>query len=525
MKRLTYSLVVLALTLQSFFGSVAVAQEPPPPIQFSADLIACLKTALGDQYETVANGNLDLSDADNAKAEECFGKFAPAPGNQGQPPKAESLKFAPATEECLKKTLGENFRQIMISQGRAIRAQIKDCFGGRVGAGSANQLPETVRSCIEKAVGIDKAKAMFAGTPPDPDSPEAAAIGQANCFENFDHGEGRLGGPHSGPPPQMSAEALQCFKDRTGGATPEQRPKLTEEQRRSLQECFQGPGGPNGPAGSLPVAIVNCFKEVGLDLETLKKGSNLLTGDQEQKAKDCFQRNNFQGGPGGPNGGPEGGPGQGPKISDEAKKCIEGIIGSIGRQTQPTEEQRQRIGNECFKGDQKGQNGELGGLHGQGGPNGEMPPAVKSCVEKLGLTPGPNLNDDQKRQMQACIGQNGGFSGPGPGTEHNTQGQPPVNDRPQTQGGPNNNNAPEGGLGNLPPQVVNCLREKFGLSAEEAQAKASDSSFRDKFAQCNNNPGPGQPAPGAIQPPPNGGTPGDTQPNQPGLGAPPPVQY
>lgn len=468
MKRAIFS-TLLALITSPLMGfaaltpALAQTESTPPPI--SDETLACLKAGLGETvYAALKNGEQDLTDSQQDIADGCFEKNQPA-GQAPAPADPSTLKFAPATEECLKKTLGDNYKQQMASvtskeQGKSLRAKTKDCFGSKVtkqnqqGPGANGDgppgIPDNVRECIIKAVGKAQAEEIFSGDLPD--GSVADTIEQAGCFASF----GPPPAEKDGKAPQMSQESIDCFK-RVTGTTPDKRPALKKTQLEQLnKECFKGgnPGGPNGKgAPALPDNVKACFSASGLDISLLTKGPDFLTEDQKQKVGSCFQKNNFQpnGGPNGPgNPGNPGPGGQPPNMSDEARKCIEGIAGgSLEKQPNLSEEQRRRIGQECFKG-QGGPGGPgPGGKMNQagpgnpGGPGPNLPDDKRLCVESIVGTSQPGVfTEDQKRQVQEkCFGGQGGQPGnppagnPGPnnGPNNGPQNPPPNNFVPNNQ--------------------------------------------------------------------------------------------
>ncbi|MBI4185694.1 hypothetical protein HY524_01430 [Candidatus Berkelbacteria bacterium] len=396
------ALTVSALLAPGLTAAQATDDAPKPP-EFSAELVSCLRTALGSAFVDVAQADHEPTDAEIEKGEPCFEQFGPKVDLTKQP-KVEDLKFAPGTEKCLKETLGDGFRSEFASQkskdqAKAFRSKTKTCFGKNVPGNGPAELPTEVRSCIVSAVGQAAADDMFKHKPPEPGSELFTKIESAQCFKNF-------GPPPGHDRPNLSAESKACVEKIMGHTFEETRSEPSEDQKQKIgKECFGG-GGPGGPGGpQIPKEVQSCLSSAfGDQLEDLKKGPEFMTEEQKQKADACFRANNFN--PGGPNG--SGGPG-GPAPDPKTEACIKNIAGS-SRPENLSEDLKQKIGKECFGG---------GGPNGPGGPGGpgNLDPAKQACVEKItGGKDGRTLTDEQRQQIgRECFGgPNGPGGGPGP---------------------------------------------------------------------------------------------------------------
>lgn len=482
-----FSLVSLVISLVAPpVNTQAVEGDAGQPPVFSAELVSCLKTTLGAVvYTEISSGEREPTDAELDAGDTCFEQFGPK-GDPANQPKAEDMKFAPGTEQCLKDKLGEGFRtefatQKTKEQAKAFRSKTKDCFGKNV-VGNQPQIPEEVRSCIVEVVGQATADTMFkSGTPPDKDSDTFKKIEAAKCFKNFGPPPG-VGGDR----PELPADKKECVEKIMGHSFEDTRTEPTEEIKQQIgKECFGGQGGPGGGPGGppMPEAVQSCLNDAfGDQLEDLKQGPEFLTDDQKGKAEDCFKKNNFHpGGPGGP-GGPDGE--GGPPLPPEKQECVEKIMGHSIRETrtEPTEEQKQQIGKECFGG-QGGPGGPNGGPQGgpNGGPGANLPPEKRECVERImgDMSSGPKEpTEEQKQQIgKECFGGQGGPGGPG-GPNGEPGGQP----------GQRNECADKisGGQPPTPEQQQQIGKECFGGQGQPGQS-------------VNSNSGPGGPPPGSDQ--------------------------
>ncbi len=472
----------LVLALFAFvFGPVGVRAAEgdgtgPKPPEFSAELISCLKTTFGAAtYAEIQRGDREPTEDEFEKGEPCFEQFGPK-GDPAQQPQAADLNFAPGTEQCLKDKLGENFKTEFVGQktkeqAKAFRAKTRDCFGKNVAGNGPPELPEDVKSCIVGAVGQAEADTMLKGNPPEPGSELFQKIESAKCFRNF-------GPPPGHDRPEIPAEAKACVEKIMGHSFDEPDEELTEEQKQQIgKECFGGRGPDGQGPPEMPEAVQSCLNDAfGDSLEDLKKGPEFLTEEQKGKADECFRKNNFHpGGPGGPNG--EGGP----QLPPEKRECVERIMGGkLDGPREPTEEQKQQIGRECF--------GGQGGPGGPGGPppGSDLPADKRECVERIMGKPAEGQHveptEEQKQQIgRECFGGGGpgGPGGPGPNGEPGqsgprnecveritggnppnddqqkqinrecfggqTQGQPPqdVNQGPGGSGGPSSSGGPQ----------------------------------------------------------------------------------
>ncbi|MBI4032242.1 hypothetical protein HY374_00880 [Candidatus Berkelbacteria bacterium] len=433
--------VVLAFSLVLAVGGIptALAQDAPKPPEFSAELTACLKTALGSAYTEISSGDREPTEAEFEKGEPCFEQFGPKQDPaQADPAK---LNFAPGTEKCLKEKLGENFKaefagQKSKEQAKALRVKTKDCFGKNVAGNGPQELPAEVKSCIEGAVGAATAAEMFKGKPPAEGSESFEKVKKAGCFKNFGPpGDRGPGGP------ELPADKKACVEKIMGDL----RAEPTEEQKQQIgKECFggQGPGGQGGP--QMPAEVQSCLSAAfGDQLEDLKKGPEFLTDEQKAKAEGCFSKHNFR--PGGPGGGPGG-----PELPEDKRKCVEEVLGGDFKSKEPSEEQKRELGQKCFGGGGPGGPGGSGG-----GPGANLPPEKRECVEKILGSTGAEPNEEQKQQIgKECFG---GAGGPG-------QGGPPPGEAGSPQGGVKNECADRitGGQGPTPEQQAKIAQECFG---------------------------------------------------------------
>lgn len=491
-------------------GDQSPGQKPP---ELSAALVSCLKSTLGEAaFQDLITGERAPTDDEFDKGEVCFDTHGAPIHDEGAPkdkPKPQDLKFAPGTESCLKEKLGEDFREQMAAvdnpqASKALRKKTKDCFGKNVVGNQPPPIPDDVKTCVVNAVGQAEADTMFKGNPPEPGSELFKKIESAQCFKNF------------GPPrgvghdrPEISAEAQACIEKIMGHGVDDARTEPTEEQKQQIgKECFGGRGPDGQGPPQMPPEVQSCLNEAfGDQLDDLKKGPEFLTEEQKSKAGECFKKHNFN--PGGEHGGPggPGGPNGGPQLSDEARACVEGIMGKLDGPKEPTEEQKQRIGKECFGGQ-----GGPGGPRGPGGPppGADLPADKRECVERIMGKPteGQRVEptEEQKQQIgRECFGNQGGPGGPGgPGPN----GEPPR--RPDGQPGPKNE-CVERITGGQPPsddQQKQINRECFSAQGQPG------------------NPGPGGPPPQGDQRPgnsgPGGPPPGSTSGSQ--SGQPQPVK-
>lgn len=464
-------MMVGILLVPGFVAAQAADDSAPKPPEFSAALISCLKSALGSEYAAIVTPETEPTDEQIEKGEPCFEQFGPKIDPASQP-KAEDLKFAPGTEKCLKEALGDGFRSEFASQkskeqAKAFRSKTKSCFGKNVAGNSPGELPADVKSCIVSAVGQSAADEMLKGKPPEPGSDLFKKVENAKCFKNF-------GPPPGNDRPNLSPESKACVEKIMGQKFEDARSEPSEEQKQQIgKECFGG-GGPNGQGGpQMPKEVQSCLESsFGDALDDLKKGPEFMTEEQKQKADACFKANNFNpGGPGGPNG--QGGPAPDPKTQE----CIKRITGSDRPENMP-EEQKQKVGKECFGG------GQPGGPNGQGGPGGpgNLDPTKQACVDKItGGRDGRNLSEDQKQQIgRECFGNQGGPGG-GPGSP----------------GGPGPNGGPPQGQD---PAKEECIKritggKNFDQQTEDDRQKVGKECFGNQGQGPNGQPNgqPGQP--------------------------------
>ncbi|MBI2589546.1 hypothetical protein HYW32_00720 [Candidatus Berkelbacteria bacterium] len=403
--------LALSLTVLSVFGSSQVnAQSAPKPPRFSAELVQCLKEKLGSAYVEISSGDREPTEDEFEKGEPCFEEFGPKQDpNQVKP---EDLNFAPGTEKCLKEKLGENFKDEFIGtkskeQAKTFRAKTRDCFGKNVAGNKPPELPVDVKTCIIETVGQTAATAMFQGQPLAEDSELRKKIEGAKCFKNF--------GPPKSPGhdrPELSADKKACVEKIMGQSFDNVQSEPTEEQKQRIgKECFGGqgkPGGPDGPDNQLPAEVQSCLEGAfGNQLDDLKKGPEFLIDEQKQKVEGCFNKHGFRpGGQDGKNRIPDG-----PELSDDKRKCVEGVLGGDFKSKEPSEEQKRELGQKCFE-----DNGSKGPNIQKTEPGVNLPPDKRACVERIMGSADKEPTEEQKQLVgRECFG----------GQDHpNTQEQP-----------------------------------------------------------------------------------------------------
>ena len=460
MNRLIYSLVALAVTLSTYVISPVFAQDETKsetaPVEFSTELKGCLessKTGIGKELYTELADGIDVELPDEAKknADGCFEQHPPQAvgGAQSNP---TNLSFSPATEECLTKALGGDFKSKMISLGKEARGSISGCFGVGV-VGGPKGLDE-FKSCVTAAVGEADAKKMFeTATPPTPGSPLSTKLFNAGCGKKMQH---QFGGERPPMPPEMAA----CFEKNGFNVKSQVVEDVGEAKVAEIQKACNI-GGPNGPGGAKAAEMMACLQGLGIDPKQATRGAaaGVVSTTEIEASKKCAQQVGFQPG------------GHGGSMPEDIRRCLEGkgiavpapqamrsghesqfnswirsnFIASAQESPPPRQPDnlpqggpqggppqlnpdQQKEAQGCFRGPGGGQ-----GV-GPGGP-GNNDPGHQKCFQEAGATPGAGtpLSEDKVKLVRECMSKNniGGF-GPGPGGPNN--GQPGPNGQP---GGPN----------------------------------------------------------------------------------------
>ncbi len=380
-------------------------------------------------------------------------------------------------------------------------------------------------------------------------------------------------------PPEFSAELTTCLKNKLGSAYAEiasHDREPTEDELEKGEPCFEQFGPKQDPAQVKPANLnfapgtEKCLKEkLGENFKAEFAGQK--TKEQAKafraKTKDCFGRNvagngppelpaevkscivgavgesaaaeMFKGKPPEPgselfkkiegakcfkNFGPPPGHDR-PELPAEKKACVEKIMGQSfdEMRNEPTEEQKQQIGKECFG----------GGPGGPGGPGGQMPAEVQSCLNDAfgdrleDLKKGPEfLTDEQKQKAEGCFSKHGfrpgGPDGPGggPGGPELSEdkrkcveevlggdfkSKEPTEEQKREMGqkcfgggGPGGPGGPPGGPGgNLPPEKQACVEKIMGT----AGGAPSEEQKQQIGKECFGGGGPGGPGEPSGPPP------------------------
>lgn len=398
-------------------------------------LASCLKEKLGEEaFNSFKTGERTPDDEDKSQSESCFEKHGPGwlkQINNLQPKDRQVPDFSPSTAACLEKTVGADYKQQMIQvrSHEAIEAfhqKTKNCFGIPPQKGDGNVNPEIakqLKECIASAVGQDQAEKIFAGNKPEPGSEQFTKIESAGCFKKFNIGPP----PGQGPREKLSPEKESCIKSVIGDIMGEP----SEAQRQEIgKKCFadQKPGGPNN---QMPEELEKCLmSKVG---EKFKQGPEAMTEEDKQKAGECFQNSNFR--PLGEEHREGQGPQGGPQMDEKTKSCIERVTGqSADRPIQFSDDQRQKVGNECFS-LPAGQYGDPNQPNDQkfpGPPSNEDQSQYRGrqpnneCVRNiLGDQRTPATPEQQEKLNRECFNNNQQYSGQSGSPEQNNQNPPP----------------------------------------------------------------------------------------------------
>lgn len=350
--------------------------------KLNADLSSCLKEKMGEKvFEEIKSGSRQPTPEEGKKSEICFQKYGQDMGfsKDGKP---KDLNFSPDTDTCLKKKLGNNYKDKLAKaksreEGDRIMGEAKSCFGG---PGGKEKIPDSVKQCMIKTVGESEANKMLGGERPSKDSAIYKKLEGAGCFKSFGHGEG--GGGENIPP-----EKKKCIEGIMGDITSEP----TEEQKRQVGEkCFGG--GKEGDHPKIPAEVESCLKDsMGDSYKTVSPDS--MSEEQRNKAGACFSKHGFN--PEGSNPG-----GNKPSMSDDSKKCIEGIVGQpLSGPMDVSDDLKNRINKECF-------GGKADEITGEGGPRGKSKQDIDSCANRItGEAEGPYSAEIQQKLNKECYSE------------------------------------------------------------------------------------------------------------------------
>lgn len=300
MKRLFFLIISVALALPYWSVSRTAAA---PASTISPQLTSCLKEKLGTEvFSQITDGTHTPTNAEAKLGEVCFqqyGKPSGAPPNVSAKHDAPP-KFSADTDACMKKALGDDYQTKIAgaqseSDGQALRQKAESCFSGGANSshdGAQGKVPDVVKACIVKTVGQAQLDVMLQGKPPEPGSDTYKKLDASGCFNQFKHGE-----DVGGPKPDLPPDKKSCIEGVMGSVdkmpTPEQRDEVAKK-------CFAG--GKDGEQSAdhppVPAAVQSCLKTaVGDDFQSIK--TDALTAEQKQKAGACFGQAGFK--PGGAN--------------------------------------------------------------------------------------------------------------------------------------------------------------------------------------------------------------------------------
>ncbi len=292
----TVRLLIFCLILVFGIPLFKTAQAAPSGPALSPELVACLKQQMGsDVFAQLSTGTTEPTADQAAKGEVCFKQFgSPAGKEVGNAPKREAPpQFSADTAACMKKALGDDYQQQILnatseSAGAALRSKAKSCFG--TAPANADKVPDTVKQCMVNTIGQNDADKLFGGSRPDSSSDVYKKLDSAGCFKQFNHGMDDHGGSRA---QNIPADKRQCIERIMGSITAEP----TEDQKKEVgKQCFNGGevGHSNdGEHASLPKAVEECLRgAMGDSFQTASPDS--LSESDKQKASACFQKHQFQ---------------------------------------------------------------------------------------------------------------------------------------------------------------------------------------------------------------------------------------